>query len=341
MGAHCRGPRAGAATLGAVSVGQGEVLRQETDAASRGSHVVGYGEDAGVPLLLLADGFGAAPRPVPLEGTFEWRISGTRTCIGKWAGAAHLACPTATPTVDDFVCASCSGLEAPDCVFEPRCINDPASCTCPFGPVPHIVYVAFFGPLAKVGLTQAWRLAARLREQGADAYVAAATCPDRASARLLERRISFRHGIPEFRGAREVLPQLVRPVEWNVIEARAAAVAQHLAPTTGPVGPLVRITDHPVDAPLPGVPRRVATHGEHAGTWLGAKGQNLFYQEARRIRPGASGAPGVSGTSGAAGAGGGTQARLPWTVRGDGTIRPVVAALKRSDLLGRTVFGAV
>jgi hypothetical protein len=207
---------------------------------------------------------------------------------------------------EESTCLPCSGLEAPDCVYEPRCQAAPETCRCPFGPIPHVVYAAFYGILPKVGMTQAWRLDTRLREQGADAYFVVAQKPDRATARITERQVAFLYRIPEWRTPREVLPQLVRPVPWADVESRAEALRARLADRFGPGGATVRIEDHPVRQPLPGAPRRVQPYGPHAGTWLGSKGQNLFYAEAPR--------PGRLAVGAAP-----------------------VAALKRSDLPGRTL----
>ncbi|MEA3191458.1 MAG: hypothetical protein QOD77_2040 [Thermoplasmata archaeon] len=269
-----------------------------------GLHVLGASERG--LTVRAADG---AVSALGLEGAFGWRLSGERRCVGQWRDGAHVPCPTEAVVSEESTCLPCSGLEAPDCVYEPRCQNAPETCRCPFGPVPHVVYAAFYGILPKVGLTQAWRVGTRLREQGADAYFVVADRPDRATARLLERQVAFLYGIPESRAPREVLPQLVRPVAWAEVEARAAALRARLAERFGPSGATVRIEDHPVRQPLPSQPRRVQPFGAHAGTWLGCKGQNLFYQEAPRpdrLMVGA--AP--------------------------------VAALKRSDLPGRTLTHA-
>ncbi len=273
-------------------------------------HVVGAGEDRGVPFLMVHPAAAshegaAAPTVLPLSGRFAWTVSGTRTCIGRWQGGSHLPCPTQAVVAADFVCRACSGVEVPECVFEPQCENDPSSCKCSFGPVPHVVYVAFYGPLAKVGLTQEWRVATRLREQGADAYFVAVHCNDRGTARAVERSVGFLYGIPEFRMPREILPQLARPVDWNLVVARAAALGERLAPRFGAPGPLQRIDDYPVRQPLGAVPHRVQPFGAHAGHWLGAKGQNLFYAAGR----------GASLDVGHA----------------------AISAVKRSDLLGRTI----
>lgn len=266
-------------------------------------HLIASGEDGGVPMLVATLVGGGPPVPLALAGDFAWRLSGNRTCVGRWRAGRHEACPGATPVASDFACLPCSGLEVPECVFEPQCASNPASCRCSFGPVPHVVYAAFYGPLPKVGMTQAWRLGTRLREQGADAYFVAAQVPDRATARNVERSIAFLYGIPEFRMPRELLPQMARPVAWDVVAARAETLRERLAQRFPSPGPTVRIMDHPVVQPLPSVPHRVQPFGRHEGTWLGAKGQNLFYLERGRLAVGG---------------------------------RPV-AALKLRDLMGQTI----
>lgn len=251
------------------------------------------------------------PRPLALAGPFTWRIEGMRTCVGKLRGDTHVPCPTAAMVTQDAQCPSCSGLESPECVFEPRCQLDPSSCTCvaSFKGVEHVVYAAFYGTLPKVGLTQAWRVERRLREQGADAYFTIQRGLDRATARMTERAISMLYRIPEHRSHREVLPQLARPVPWDLVERRAEEVRLRLESGYAVERALHRIADHPVHQPLPGTPRRVPTHGHHAGTWLGAKGNHVFYREAPR--PGRL----VVGSQ-------------------------PVASLKRSDLLGRHIVTA-
>ncbi len=185
-------------------------------------------------------------------------------------------------------------------------MGDPAACAClaSFKGVEHVVYLAFHGILPKVGMTQAWRVARRLREQGADAYFVVRGGLDRPGARLFEKQLHALHRVPEHRNHHETLPQMARPVPWPVVLERAAAWRERLAEHAP--GPIITIEDHPIAQPLAARPRRVVAWGPHAGTWLGAKGNHLFFEEADR--------PG----------------RLELGV-------PRVAALKRGDLLGRRV----
>jgi len=245
---------------------------------------------------------------LPLDGEFALRAGPVRRCVGDVVDGRHVPCPTAEPVVRHRQCQRCSGLEDLGCVFEPRCRADPASCTCvtSFKGVPHVVYLAFHGTLPKVGLTTARRVEGRLREQGADAWLAITPAPDRGTARGLEMAISYLYGWPEHRSHRETLPQLARPVPWEAIERRAADARARLEGSYDVERVLHRIQDHSLAQPVGGVPRRVPTAGLHRGTWLGAKGNNLLYLEAPRPgRLDAGGAP--------------------------------IAAIKRSDLVGRMV----
>ena len=263
--------------------------------------------DLPAPRILAVPDGGGDLRWFPLHGAFDVTFAPVRRCVGRFTeDGAHAPCPTAEPVASHRQCLPCSGLDDPECVFEPRCRSDPSSCTCltTFKGVPHLVYLAFFGTLPKVGLTQAWRVEGRLREQGADAWFKVQDCPDRGTARQVEAQVAFLYGYPEHRSHLETLRQLSRPVPWDVLERRADECRQRLKASFAVEPGLHRITDHPLAQPVDGVPHRVPTVGRHVGTWLGAKGTHLLYREAQRpdrLRVG----------------------------------RPAVAALKRSDLVGR------
>lgn len=262
------------------------------------------------------DGNGqAAPPPapsvrdVPLVGDFAWTVGPVRRCVGQVDDdLRHVPCPTAEPVAVHRQCGPCSGMDDMECIFEPRCANDPASCSClaTFREVPHAVYLAFHGTLPKVGMTTQRRLPWRLREQGADAYLVIAATRDRPSARAIERQVAYVHKVPEHRSHRETLPQLARPVPWEAIEERARQWRSRLAPHYPDAGDLQRVTGHALRQPVGGVPRRVRSEGRHRGTWLGLKGANLVYAEAPRSD------------------------RIP-------TSGPALCALKVPDLVGRRV----
>lgn len=246
---------------------------------------------------------------LPLAGDLDWQVSAERTCTGRIRDGVHTPCPQAAEVGVHTQCAGCSDLENPDCVFEPRCLDDPTHCACRIGTVAHIVYCAWYATLPKVGMTQAARVATRLREQGADAYFVVQECPDRATARRTERQVAMLHRLPEARSARETLPQLRRGVPWQRIEERAGRLRRDLAARFDVSGPLHRL-DHPLAQPLARPARRVPPAGRHRGTWAGVKGNHLVYEQAAQ------------------------QGRLD--VGGAGPL----AALKRTDLLGRVIDAA-
>ena len=271
-------------------------------------HVLGVWDRPG-PRLIAVPAEGGALESVPLEGGFAFTAGRTKTCVGDVGeDGVHQPCRTAEPVWRHRQCRRCSGLDDPECVFEPRCRDNPAACHCvtTFKGVPHVVYLAFHGTLPKVGLTTATRVEGRLREQGADAWMVVQPCPDRGTARQHEMAVSYLYGYPEHRSHRETLPQLARPVPWDAIEKRAADARLRLQERYPVERSLHRIDDYPIRQPVGGVPRRVPVEGFHEGTWIGAKGGNLVYREA------------------------------PSPKRLDLDGGPL-AALKRSDLVGRIV----
>ncbi len=260
------------------------------------------------PTLLATQPAGEdPPTTIPLNGRFHWTLGEERRCIGRIEDGQHVPCPRNRPVTMHAQCIDCGGLEDPECVFEPKCQADPAACTCPFGPIPHVVYAAFYGKLGKVGMTQKWRIETRLKEQGADAWFIIQECPDRATARRTERQIATLHRIPEYRSHKQTLPLLARPIDWTLIEEAAEALRQRLGTRYHVEQTLHRINDHPLPQPLDGTPHRQPPHGEHQGTWIGVKGNHLFYRQ--------TASPG----------------------RLDVGVRPI-AAIKRTDLIGRELI---
>lgn len=240
-------------------------------------HVLDSHWDGPRPRLLAADG----DRTVELrpEGAFRWRVGAQRTCVGRFEDGAHVPCPDRHPVGGLAACAACAP-EWAACVFEPRAHADD---DCPLCRRDHVVYVALYGGLPKVGLTQRRRLATRLREQGADAgFVLAGTDKagdplDRAAARDVEQRVTFLHGIPQWRRHRETLPQLTRPLDWDLIQDRARRWMDDLCDRWPVERDLVRVDDVPLPLPLPSAPQRRPVVGEHGGRWVGAKGTHWFY----------------------------------------------------------------
>lgn len=221
----------------------------------------------------IAVRIGGEVKDVPLTGSFRWTLGAERTCIGNGA-----PCPRNQVVSQWSQCSQCNPLESPECIFEPKCKRNPDQCSCPFGAVPHLVYIAMYGGLPKVGMTQERRESKRLTEQGADGYFVLKRFANRAEARLFEGNISFRHNIPEFRSHKATLPLMNKPQDWPRIQLAAeewrAKLASHEPEPFQEIRSGIQ--------PLPGAPSRAHTTGLHEGTWLGAKGKFLFYAGKKR-----------------------------------------------------------
>jgi len=154
--------------------------------------LLGVRSDHDARILLAVDG---SLVNVALGGRFSWHFETPRICVGRVADARHIPCPLRAQ-VSDGQCSVCNELEDPACVFEPRCAQDPDSCTCvsSFRDVPHIVYLAWYGTLPKIGMTQEPRFLRRLQEQGADGAAVLLAQHDgqpltRGGARAAEKQI--------------------------------------------------------------------------------------------------------------------------------------------------------
>ncbi len=126
-----------------------------------GVQVAGYrtaAGDGGPAALLVADA-GAVRTESLAPGTELGFALGERRCAGTIADSEHVPCdagdaPYCDAHADAWVCARCTGT----------CLKDEMDCF-----EDHAVYLAAFAPdVFKVGVTKAWRVGERLREQGAD-----------------------------------------------------------------------------------------------------------------------------------------------------------------------------
>jgi hypothetical protein len=139
--------------------------------------IVGY--DPVDPALLLADD--GVRRQSLAPGTDLDFALADRHCAGVLDGEDHHACdaesaPYCREHSYTWVCARCTG----DCLKdEMDCYDD------------HAVYLAAFAPATfKVGVTKAFRLETRLREQGADRAVHLRTVENGRIAREIEAGIA-------------------------------------------------------------------------------------------------------------------------------------------------------
>lgn len=220
------------------------------------------------------EGFDVA---IETETPFLVDISKARTCVGDWRRDSYVECPDKSEVNGAFgQCARCGDAELEQCVFTPAEACGHAMCN-----AEHVVYLAFFGPHAKVGMTRAGRERSRVLEQGADAYAVLARPESRFAARRLEQRVGETLHVPEWLMPRAVLASWTMddPVGkagdvWETYLPELERMA--LAP-----GPLEGLGGFPAPVPLPSPPRLRMTHGIHRGTVVGARGKYLFYETDR------------------------------------------------------------
>ncbi len=86
-----------------------------------------------------------------------------------------------SPKKEPGPCARCDGT---------RCLKGRPSCL-----VTHVLYLAFFGDMVKVGVTKEKRYRRRMREQGAEFSARVSRFEDGLKARRAERRVSAEKGI--------------------------------------------------------------------------------------------------------------------------------------------------
>ncbi len=128
-----------------------------------------------------------APGPQTIDISGEVALTlGKRGCIGRWEGDIHLPCDSGEAPQ----CARCGGGVPDLCVAcRGECLKPEKTCL-----EEHSVYLAVFAPGAvKVGVSRAWRLEARLDEQGADAGFEIARLPDGEAARRMEASLRSKY----------------------------------------------------------------------------------------------------------------------------------------------------
>lgn len=178
--------------------------------------VVGYdvGVTDGEPALVLAADGDLLREPLVAGEELAYTL-GERRCAGTVADGEHLPCDGARAPYCEghsrtWVCARCTGV----------CLKDEMDCF-----EEHAVYLAAFAPASfKVGVTRAWRLDTRLREQGADRAAHLHTVSNGRIAREIESEIA--EGI----GDSVRVPTKVRGLAESVDDDAWAALLDEHAP---------------------------------------------------------------------------------------------------------------
>jgi len=175
--------------------------------------IVGY--DAGDGGLLVSDDDGGVEY-VPLDpgASLSYRLD-DRHCAGVVTDDGHRPCdaddaPHCRHHTSTWVCARCTGTCLKD---EMDCFDD------------HAIYLAAFAPdTFKVGVTKVWRLATRLREQGADRGAHVRTAKNGRLAREIEAELATE--IPD----RVRVPKKLAGLGRSVAEAAWGALLDDFDP---------------------------------------------------------------------------------------------------------------
>lgn len=245
-------------------------------------HVLSFHWDDFDPHLVLYDRTARKVDELPLD-RLALAVGRDRTCIGRFSEHGYQPCP-ARRTVGRFeTCQACAAPWIPvlGCVFEPQCDGD--LCDHPeFCARRHVVYLASFGNLIKVGMTSASRLRERAIEQGADAVRPLFECQDRRQARALEKETSRRYKIPqEIRTARTARAWTGRPSREamrHVQEHYLERISRWREPVEAEI---IFLDQYPIRERPRSPPQSVPTPGDHRGEVMGIKGRHMLFRDER------------------------------------------------------------
>jgi len=211
----------------------------------------------------------------------EFVVGSRKRCVGRFVGEDYHPCPHNATVTSFSQCQECAAevyIKDQDCIFDPKC--DGSLCDNEFCKRKHVLYLAFYGRMAKVGMSSAKRVgrAERLVEQGADAYAVIGTFPNRLRAREEEKKVSADLHLPQWFRQQTILSNLSDPVDRVTIAQEYERFRQVLDSREGfSVGRLEFIEGYPLEQPLSGQPQLQATAGVHIGRYVGAKGKWLVY----------------------------------------------------------------
>jgi hypothetical protein len=210
---------------------------------------------------------------------FNIIVLGPRKCIGHFQSEQYHPCIRHRRVSEFPQCYKCAPSSIPilRCIFEPRCYGD--RCTKGICDKPHIVYLAFYDTLPKVGMTSYDRLYTRIVEQGADAVSIIAGVSNRYSARALERQVSKILQLKENYDPEIILRTLTQRLHKKEIEEKFSLIATSLKDRFQlKCSELDFIDNYTLDGPLRSTPVLKSTVGMHRGKLIGIKGKFLIYE---------------------------------------------------------------
>lgn len=245
-------------------------------------HVLSFHWDDFDPHLVIYDRTARKVDELPLD-RLALEVGSERSCVGRFDDKGYRPCPSGRAVGRFETCQACAAPWIPilSCVFEPQCDGD--LCDHPeFCARKHVVYLASFGNLLKVGMTSAARLRERAIEQGADAVRPLFECRDRREARTLEKETSRRFKIPqEIRISRVARTWTASPSKdsmANVHEHYLNRIAQWRQPAEAEI---MFLDQYPMGTLPRTAPEAVRVEGVHRGEVLGIKGRFMMFRDER------------------------------------------------------------
>ncbi|MCI0497636.1 MAG: DUF2797 domain-containing protein [Thermoplasmata archaeon] len=208
----------------------------------------------------------------------SFTLSHDAMCVGRFEGPDYAPCPHRQRTGAYGMCAECGAslIRHQECIFEPRCEGEVCGegiCT-----AEHVVYIAYFGPSPKVGMSTASRVDTRVLEQGADAFSILATVPNRYRARRLERTVAETLDVRQGFRSEVLLAMLVEDVDRGSVERAHASLTDRLVTTFGVAPSPLRWIGCALPR-LDAVPELVEAPGRHEGGYVGVRGRVLVYDD--------------------------------------------------------------
>ena len=248
-------------------------------------HVIAYCWDDFVPAVLLYDSENNSVEKLDLS-YIDFSASKEKTCVGKMEDDEYVPCPQQVKLTKNATCLRCSSPSIPvvECIFEPRCTGERCSSP-PFCTRPHVVYLALYSNLIKVGMTSERRFKQRITEQGADAASMIFKCENRLEARKLEKEVSERFKIPQDIKPGILMKQWVSAPSMQQMQNVYSTYLQKISCWRKPLNnELAAFDKYPISVRPKSPPKIVRCEGRHTGEVMGIKGRFLVYSTAKGAR---------------------------------------------------------
>ncbi|MCX6777980.1 MAG: DUF2797 domain-containing protein [Candidatus Micrarchaeota archaeon] len=243
-------------------------------------HIIGfYSHDK--PRMVIRDAHNLAPSStfslppihassLVLEGDIDFDLSTSRYCIGFSSPFGVFPCPEqkisrgtqcASCRSKELTCARCTG----ECVVEQNfseCMR-----------TPHIVYLASFGGIVKVGVSGKERYPKRWLEQGADCAVVVAESKSGMEARQTESLLAWHFGFKTALTTSMKISLLRETPQKSKLALEAAVARLAKFPSLEPSEIVDLSPNYPKLNCMPSLTNQLA------GRVIGAKGNILFLEK--------------------------------------------------------------